>query len=675
MARQCYSARLTRAEVAIVATTALFLTAILPLACRKARTEAAQTRCAQNLALLGKAMLVYAGDYDGELPRTGGRNTTWGQPVNWTAEDHYLAFNVTPGSGDGGRATIGSCLYLLVKYAGVTPSTFLCPDDPAATEFKLAGLPDVPADFTLTDAWDFGPDPGRHYSYAYHMPFGRYALTTSRDPGLAVLADRNPWIQGRPFEQFKPDVSPCDGPAEQATAGNTTAHQETGQNVLFLDGHVQFKDRPHCALDNDNIYTTSDEPERGCPAGQRPRLGLADPRNARDSVLVHEPAPQVIPQTKQPQHIDANSLKQTTVLPTLDCPLPTARNAIWCASFQMAWDEFKNEAVGEPTKVLGAEELADRLNGAEFPRTDIEDESYYAVFGSVDGGILETIQDEMARRFPSATPPVFDDRYRTLELVTVAYAYLTVDMNFKHPFRTNERPFAFTGSDGTRTAVTSFSCLDKPRVEDDKAREQVEILHYEHGDSPDKDTFAVDLCKHTQPYQVVLACMPLSGTLRETLAAIEKAIDQFKDNPDYETLRQLRRTDQLIVPDVLYELTHHFTELEDKYLGNRHWQDARIFDARQMIDFSLSRTGVVLKSTGVFATTRSRRTVKDPRHLHFNRPFLIYVKKRQPHAQPFFVMWVDNAELLKPYDASPLNRRPLSFSPEIAVTAGRAGAS
>jgi hypothetical protein len=118
-------------------------------------------------------------------------------------------------------------------------------------------------------------------------------------------------------------------------------------------------------------------------------------------------------------------------------------------------------------------------------------------------------------------------------------------------------------------------------------------------------------------------------------------------------LRQLRRTDQLIVPDVLYKLRHHFTELEDKRLGNQHWQDALIFDARQMIDFSLSRTGVILRSTGVFATTRSRRTVKDPRHLYFNRPFLIYVKKRQPGVQPFFVMWVDNAELFKPCNRSP----------------------
>jgi hypothetical protein len=72
--------------------------------------------------------------------------------------------------------------------------------------------------------------------------------------------------------------------------------------------------------------------------------------------------------------------------------------------------------------------------------------------------------------------------------------------------------------------------------------------------------------------------------------------------------------------------------------------------ALQKIDFSLSRTGVVLRSTGVMGASRSRSAqIAKPRYPYFNRPFLIYVKKRQPNAQPFFVMWVDNTELLKPY--------------------------
>jgi hypothetical protein len=42
-----------------------------------------------------------------------------------------------------------------------------------------------------------------------------------------------------------------------------------------------------------------------------------------------------------------------------------------------------------------------------------------------------------------------------------------------------------------------------------------------------------------------------------------------------------------------------------------------------------------------------------PRHLRFDRPFLICVKKREANATPFFLMWVDNAELMQPASRDP----------------------
>ena len=144
--------------------------------------------------------------------------------------------------------------------------------------------------------------------------------------------------------------------------------------------------------------------------------------------------------------------------------------------------------------------------------------------------------------------------------------------------------------------------------------------------------------------------VPVASTLRETVATVEQAISAFKDDPDYDTLRRLRPIDHLTVPDVLYKLTHHFRELEGKGLDHPHLRGMFVSMALQKIDFSLSRTGVVLRSTGIFGASRSRSAqIAKPRYLYFNRPFLIYVKKRQPDAQPFFVMWVDNAELLKSY--------------------------
>ena len=63
---------------------------IFPLLSR-ARAEAISDTCASHLANIGKAMLVYAADYNDALPRAGGRNCAW-LPVVWNASTRQAAY-------------------------------------------------------------------------------------------------------------------------------------------------------------------------------------------------------------------------------------------------------------------------------------------------------------------------------------------------------------------------------------------------------------------------------------------------------------------------------------------------------------------------------------------------------------------------------------------------------
>lgn len=657
MTKQYKPNKLTPVEALVVVLTCLFLLAIVSLACQSSRNDAFRIECAKNLSEIGKAMLIYANDYEDQLPRAGGRNTVWGRYVMWDAVDRFAAY-VLSADGSGGKATISSSLYFLVKYAEVAPKYFVCPGDSGTTVFKLS---DYPNRNLIIDeyihAWDFGPEAWKHCSYSYHMPYGLYVLTTSSEPGMAVAADRNPWIRSpaaapKVFSKFIPDIPPVfSGTTEQAKYGNSVAHQEDGQNVLFLDGHVEFKERAYCGIADDNIYTY-------LPRGLgHPQVGISPvpfvdmPGHKNDSLLVHDPAVHRQTITKQAEAIDSTNLKQTTVVATLDCPMPEHQNAIWCSTFQIAWNKLKDDIIGEPIKVLGAEELAARLNQAKASETDLEEKSFYATSGFVKDGILEQIQKEMAKRFPSEAVPAFDDRYRTLPEPIVAYSFLSMDVGFKYPFYVYKSAFTFEDSNGTRTGVTAFCGQTEPRDSDyQQVREQVEILYYKYGDSPKTTEFAVDLCKHTQPYQVVLACMPRCNTLDEAVTAVEQNISEFKNDPNYDVLHKLRPIDTLIVPDILYKLTHNYKELLGKFLGNPKWRDYFFFEAMQMIDFSLSRTGVILKSEASIGLAAGRYVpIEEPRKLHFDRPFLIYVKKRDGGTSPFFVMWVDNAELMSEF--------------------------
>jgi prepilin-type processing-associated H-X9-DG protein len=627
----------------------LFLLAVVPVACRKSRFDSYRVLCSSHLSLIGKAMLDYSNDYDDQFPRSSGRNAMWKQAISsWKAPDRFRAYGLAS-DGGGGEGTISSCFYLLVKYQGVAPGTFVCPGDAGTTVFDPASA--GAGDRELSDLWDFGPDAPNHCSYAYHMPFGLYALNTAFLPGMAVAADRNPWMNSPGAEAKEMALFMPDGGRAVIKIGNAVAHENEGQNVLFVDGHVAFEKESFCGVDKDNIYTWWDGGD--IRRGGKP-LPWAQPKGRTDSFLVNETPIYRATTTRQPEAVDSADLKQTAIAATLECPMPEHKNVIWCGTFQIAWDKFKDDIIGEHVQLTGAEDLADRLNRGEFSPKSMEEESFYATAGFVKDGIIGQIQKEMATRFPSEPKPTFDTRYGILPGASVAYCFLSIDVQFTFPFYVRERAFDFEASDGTRTGVTAFS--SEPGGPDPnlgRLREQVEILYYRYGEQGRADEFAVDLCTHTNPYQIVLVCVSRREPLNEALWQIKQDISDFREDPYYESLRQLRPIDSLIVPDVFYKLTHHFKDLEGKDLGNPKWRAKGYFilEARQMIDFGLSRTGVVLKSeavTGAAAGVAPPR-IEQPRHLHFNRPFLIYVKKRGAEYSPFFVMWVDNAELMKQF--------------------------
>jgi prepilin-type N-terminal cleavage/methylation domain-containing protein/prepilin-type processing-associated H-X9-DG protein len=288
----------TLVELLVVIAIIALLMGILMPALSRVRQLAFRLTCGTNLSGIGKAMLVYANDYEDELPRAGGRNTAWGATTNWRATDRKVAFGLDA-KGTGGKATISSCFYLLVKYAEVTPKSFICKGDAGTTEFKLADRTDVPPNFELIDAWDFGDstESYKHFSYTYHMPFGLYALTTSNEPGMAVAADRNPWLKSpaadpAKWADWKPDAGATGGTgtSDQAKKGNAIAHQNDGQNVLFLDSHVEFAKRTYCSLEDDNIYTISRYPNQADPWGTMPQPNSSCvPASRKDSLLVHDP--------------------------------------------------------------------------------------------------------------------------------------------------------------------------------------------------------------------------------------------------------------------------------------------------------------------------------------------------------------------------------------------------
>jgi prepilin-type N-terminal cleavage/methylation domain-containing protein len=266
----------TLVELLVVIAIIALLMGILMPALARVRQLAFRMTCGTNLAGIGKAMLIYANDYEDELPKAGARNNTWansvgsqGSATNWLMERRHEAYGTNINNSVDGTVSTSSSLYLLVRFAEVTPKSFVCKGESDSKEFKLSEW-DVPADKELVEVWDFGywkdatsMNQAKHCSYGYHVPFGSYALTVAHEPTMGVAADRNPWLDpaidaaeiADRWSNFQPDDEIFRGQADDAKLGNSAAHQGEGQNVLFLDSHVAFEKRSFVGIENDNIYT------------------------------------------------------------------------------------------------------------------------------------------------------------------------------------------------------------------------------------------------------------------------------------------------------------------------------------------------------------------------------------------------------------------------------------
>ncbi len=334
---------------------------------------------------------------------------------------------------------------------------------------------------------------------------------------------------------------------------------------------------------------------------------------------------------------DAANLNGTRVTPYLDTEIRPGTNLLWCGTFQLAWNEACALAGGDlqlaglqPDSLVQSP-MAAALNRHAFTKDCLDETSYVALAGLVRDNIHDKIVHAVKDKFGFAPRLVPDKDLTPRPQDFVAYACLWKKLSFPVPFERLDDSFHFSGRQ-----VRAFG-LGKTKASHEAMCPQVLVLDYQN-----EDDFVVELKTSSAGDRLLLAKLPPKGTLEEMTTSIRARLAKSEGQP-------AGTNDVLIVPRVSLDLINRFSEIENHWLvpvGRKIAPDLLLLSAMQSIKFEMNEKGVELLSEAHMAFACGREGEPDRPHIMiFDKPFLLMLERKDAR-MPYFVMWVDNPELL-----------------------------
>jgi hypothetical protein len=313
----------------------------------------------------------------------------------------------------------------------------------------------------------------------------------------------------------------------------------------------------------------------------------------------------------------------TTVAACLAYPIPESDNLIYCSTFQIAWNELKNDIIKADITMEEESPIVGLLNEGMVGTVGEDDHVALAGFGR--DRVVEAINSELKRKFAESAPSV----EITLEDDEIlAYAYLFKNLLFAEEFEELEEPVFFQGSEDADVEVFGIKKFD--RELHDAMGKQVRILDYK-----DDLDFVLELTTTSSNDVMVLAMVEPERTLLETFKAIEERIGTTQP-------ASLEKDDVLKIPKIRFDIDHSYDELLNKMLKNDGFTEYFIARAQQSILFKLDERGALLESE---AEIILKKNGSEARYFVFNQPFMLYLKQKGAE-YPYLAVWIHHPELL-----------------------------
>ena len=283
-------------------------------------------------------------------------------------------------------------------------------------------------------------------------------------------------------------------------------------------------------------------------------------------------------------------------------------NTIWCGTFQLIWNDLKNDLAKQDIIFTPQLKVVDNLNKETFTTNDLSDKYFYKKVGTPSLKLKEEIEKGIKDKFNETSDILDDFEWENRDPKDYfLYAMLKKEFQFEKAFEELEK-----GKFGKYDNVSYFGI--KKSSESDELRNQVEVLYYNS-----KDNFAIKLITK-QEDEVILCKNPEGKSFNEIYNNITSKSNKYKGG------KNIQEGELLKIPNVKMNEKTEFTEIQNKSFLFANEDSYRIEKAIQTIQFELDRTGGKIKSeAGMMVNKESAIMIDEIREFAIDDTFAIFL--------------------------------------------------
>lgn len=304
-----------------------------------------------------------------------------------------------------------------------------------------------------------------------------------------------------------------------------------------------------------------------------------------------------------PEVKDLSEYPETDFLPTLEHPINQDKNAVYCATLLMAWDEIVR-VIDAPVKVEEKYRDLFLMNTTESHKGVLKDDEY-EVESEVNG------------------------------LQIIAKAYFRKSLPFVKKLNAYEDRLTFNGD-----TLPAFGAL----YFDEDIKETISIQYYNNDDD-----FILALQPKDDEHQIFLYLpRKFHPTLKEAATVLKEKILNRADLKDREAWKySLNDDDEVLVPKFAFNIENEFDSIIGNLFkaGNLEYIVEKVY---QRNAFLLDENGAEIESEALVQVSEGSAPPEDlptPKIMHYDRPFYVFLQRKDAE-WPYFGMWVGNRELM-----------------------------